>query len=98
MYAMVCTRPEIAHAVSIVSRFMSNPGRPHREAVKWILRYLRGSTNLKLCFGDGEAKLIAFSDSDMARDVDRRKSTSGYLVTYAGGRFHSKAGCKSVWH
>ena len=44
-----------------------------------------GQHNLKLCFGDGEAKLIAFSDSDMAGDVDRRKSTSGYLVTYAGG-------------
>ena len=85
MYAMVCTRPDIAHAVSTVSRFMSNPEIPHWEAVKLILRYLRGSTNLKLCFGDGEAKLIAFSDSDMAGDVDRRKSTSGYLVTYAGG-------------
>ena len=42
MYAMVCTRPDIAHAVNTVSRFMSNPGRPHWEAVKWILRYLRG--------------------------------------------------------
>ena len=79
------TRPDIAHAVSTVSRFMSNPGRPHWEAVKWILRYLQGSTNLKLCFGGGEAKLVAFSYSDMAGDVDRRKSTSGYLVTYAGG-------------
>ena len=69
MYAMVCTRPDIAHVVSTVSRFMSNPGIPHWEDVKWILRYLRGSTNLKLCFGDGEAKLIAFSDSDMAGDV-----------------------------
>ena len=32
MYAMVCTRPDIAHAVSTMSRFMSNPGRPHWEA------------------------------------------------------------------
>ena len=98
MYAMVCTRPDIAHAVSTVSRFMSNPGRPHWETVKWILRYLRGSTNLKLCFGGGEAKLVAFSDSDMAEDVDRRKSTSDYLVTYAGEQCHGKADCKSVWH
>ena len=29
MYAMVCTRPDIAHAVGVVSRFMSNPGREH---------------------------------------------------------------------
>ena len=42
MYAMVCTRPDIAHAVGVVSRFMSRPGKQHWEAVKWILRYLKG--------------------------------------------------------
>ena len=42
MYAMVCTRPDIAHAVRVVSRFMNRPGKQHWEAVKWILRYLRG--------------------------------------------------------
>ncbi|KAG7553078.1 Zinc finger CCHC-type superfamily [Arabidopsis thaliana x Arabidopsis arenosa] len=44
MYAMVCTRPDIAHAVGTVSRFLSNPGREHWNAVKWILRYLRGTS------------------------------------------------------
>ena len=48
MYAMVCTRPDIAHVVGIVSRFLSNPGREHWNAVKWILRYLHGTTCLKL--------------------------------------------------
>ncbi|CAL1379209.1 unnamed protein product [Linum trigynum] len=38
MYVMVCTRPDIAHAVGIVSRFLSNPGKEHWRAVKWILR------------------------------------------------------------
>uniref|UniRef100_A0A3Q7GWB6 Reverse transcriptase Ty1/copia-type domain-containing protein n=1 Tax=Solanum lycopersicum TaxID=4081 RepID=A0A3Q7GWB6_SOLLC len=42
MYAMVCTRPDIAHAIGVVSRFLENPGKEHREAVKWILGYLRG--------------------------------------------------------
>ncbi|CAA0826453.1 Pentatricopeptide repeat-containing protein [Striga hermonthica] len=42
MYAMVCTRPDIAHAVGIVSRYLSNPGKDHWEDVKWILR--RGKT------------------------------------------------------
>ena len=42
MYAMVCTRLNIAHAVGVVSRFMSRPGKQHWEAVKWILRYLKG--------------------------------------------------------
>jgi len=85
MYTMVCTRPDIAHAVSTMTRFMSNPERPHWEAVKWILRYLRGSTNIKLCFGSSEPVLVAYTDADMAGDVDNRKSISGYLITYAGG-------------
>ncbi|GJW07070.1 retrovirus-related pol polyprotein from transposon TNT 1-94 [Tanacetum coccineum] len=47
MYAMVCTRPDIAHAVGVVSRFMSNPGREHWEAVKWLLCYLKvGDTTI----------------------------------------------------
>jgi hypothetical protein len=51
MYAMVCTRPDIAHAVGVVSRYMKNPGKEHWEAVKWILRYLRGIATHALCFG-----------------------------------------------
>src|SRR3954469_22976280 len=50
MYAMVCTRPDLAFAVSTVSRFMSNPGKQHWEAVKWIFRYLRGTAKLGLEF------------------------------------------------
>ena len=38
-----------------------------------------------LCFGNGKAMLDGFTDSDMAGDVDSRKSTSGYLMTFAGG-------------
>eukprot|EP00253_Pinus_taeda_P034959 PITA_34959 len=44
MYAMVCTRPDIAHAVGVVSGYMNNPGKEHWMAVKWILRYLKGTT------------------------------------------------------
>ena len=51
MYAMVCTRPDIAHAVGVVSRFLSNPGKQHWEAVKWIFRYLRRTSKLCLSFG-----------------------------------------------
>ena len=48
MYAMVCTRPDIGYAVGVVSRYMSNPGKEHWNAVKWILRYLKGTTNMCL--------------------------------------------------
>ncbi|KAL2231740.1 UNVERIFIED_CONTAM: Retrovirus-related Pol polyprotein from transposon TNT 1-94 [Sesamum indicum] len=69
MYAMICTRPDIAHAVGVVSRFMSNPGVMHWEAVKWILRYLRGTKDRALVFGS---------------DYDKRRSTTGYVFTYGG--------------
>jgi transposase InsO family protein len=85
MYAMVCTRPDIAHAVGVVSRFLSNPGREHWNAVKWIMRYLRGTSKLCLSFGSGKPMLVGYTDSDMAGDVDTRKSTSGYLITFSGG-------------
>ena len=50
MYAMVCCRPDIAHAVSQVSRFMAQPGREHWRALKWIFRYLTGSVGVGICY------------------------------------------------
>ncbi|KAI4299912.1 hypothetical protein L6164_033332 [Bauhinia variegata] len=85
MYAMVCTRPDIAHAVGVVSRYLSNPGKEHRQTVKWILRYLRGTSRFCLCFGADKPVLDGYTDADMAGDVDSRKSTSGYMMTFAGG-------------
>jgi len=85
MYAMVCMRPDIGHAVGVVSRFLSNSGRKHWNAVKWIMRYLRGTSKLSLSFGSGKPMLVGYTDSDMAGDVDTRKSTSGYLIIFSGG-------------
>ena len=50
MYSMVYTRPDIAYVVSLLSRYMSNPGRDHWEALKWILRYLKGTTDFGLIY------------------------------------------------
>ncbi|KAJ4721959.1 Retrovirus-related Pol polyprotein from transposon TNT 1-94 [Melia azedarach] len=85
MYAMVCTRPDIAYAVGMVSRFLSNPGKEHWDGVKWIMRYLCGTSDLKLSFGENEPVLVGFTDADLAGDIDSRKSTSGYLINFAGG-------------
>ncbi|GMP38813.1 hypothetical protein CsSME_00009935 [Camellia sinensis var. sinensis] len=62
MYAMVCTRPDISHAVSMVSRYMHDPGKDH-----W------------------QANLEGYVDSDYAGDLDKRRSTTGYLFTLAKG-------------
>ena len=85
MYVMVCTRPDIAHVVGMVSQFLSNPGKEHWSVVKWILRYLKGTSSFNLCFGNNKHVLDGYTDAYMAGDVDSRKSTSGYLMKFAGG-------------
>ena len=85
MYAMVCTRPDISHAVGVVSRFLANPGKAFWEAVEWIFRYLKGTSKVCLSFGGSEPSLKGYIDSAMARDLDCRKSTSGYQFTFVEG-------------
>ena len=50
MYLMVCTRPDISHAVSVVSRYMVDLGKEHWNAVKWIFRYLTGTHDFGILF------------------------------------------------
>jgi hypothetical protein len=45
MYAMVCSHLDLSYAMSLVSRCMANPSKEHWNAVKWIFRYLRGTSN-----------------------------------------------------
>lgn len=73
MYAMVCMKPDITHAVSIISRFISNPCKKH--LVKWIFRYLRSTSSLCLCYDNGKSKLNGYIDSDMVSDIDSRNLT-----------------------
>ncbi|GJV78178.1 phytochrome-interacting factor7 [Tanacetum coccineum] len=84
MYAMVCTRPDIAHAVGVVSRFMSNLGREHWEAVKWLLSDLKGTSKATLCFSRKEVVLEGFFDLDYGGCLDSSKSTTGYVFTVSG--------------
>ena len=84
MYAMLCTWPDICFAVGLVSHYQSNPGPTHWQAVKRIMSYLRGTTDLTLCYQGGDLKLRAYSDADWGGDPDESRSTSGYVFTYHG--------------
>ena len=86
MYAMVCTRPDISHAVGIVSRYMHNPGKEHWQAVKWILRYIQKTLDVGLIFEKDDMvgqHVVGYCDSDYAGDLDKRRSTTGYVFTLA---------------
>ena len=84
MHAMVCTRPNIAHVVGVVSRYMNNLGKEYWKALQWILRYWRGTTFHALCFGGSNTVLQGYVDADMAGDKDSRRSTTGYVFTVGG--------------
>ena len=85
MYAMVFTRPNITHAIRFVSRFLSNPRKEPYEGVKWILRYLICTFKVCLCFRSSEPVLDGYTNSNIAGDVDSKKSILGFLMTFIGG-------------
>eukprot|EP00253_Pinus_taeda_P029898 PITA_29898 len=69
MYEMVCTRPDIAHAVGVLSRFMSKPRREHWTSVKQFSRYLCGPNHYHLCYQgrpglDGVLDICGFVDAN----------------------------------
>ena len=82
MYAMVCTRPDIAHVVGVVS--MSHLGIENWNAVKWILRYLRGTSSKCLHFWGSTIDLQGYVDSYLAGDIDTKRSTIGYIFIVGG--------------
>ena len=84
MYAMVCTRLDIAHEVGVVSRYMNNLGKEDWMEMKWILIYLRGTTNQSLFFGCSNIALQGYVDVDMGGDRDNRRRTTGYVFIVGG--------------
>ncbi|KAE8719673.1 hypothetical protein F3Y22_tig00109926pilonHSYRG00011 [Hibiscus syriacus] len=98
MYAMVCTRPDLAHAVSQVCKYMSKPGKQHWDAVKWIFRYLKGTVGHGIVFGSQRDNplVVGYMDSDYAGDLDNRRSTTGYVFTLGGGPICWKSTVQSV--
>jgi hypothetical protein len=86
MYAMVCKHPDISQVVSVVSRFMVNPEKAQWKAVKWILRYLKGTINIGLCFGGDTCQISGFVDLDYAGDLDRRRYTTEHVFQIHGAQ------------
>lgn len=96
MYAMVGTRPDISQAIWVVSRYMACLGKAHWQAVKWILRYLRGTSNACLEFGRNANTLVGFIDSDYAGDLDKRRLLTGYVFCLGGCAISWKATLQHV--
>lgn len=99
MYAMVCSRPNLAYAVCVMSHFMAKPGRQCWEALKWVFRYIKGTLKLGLLFKKAEVDkryVTGYVDSDFAGSIDTRKSLTGYVFTLFGTAISWKAKLQSV--
>lgn len=80
--SLVC-HPEVALAASHLTRFNANPGRPHWEAAKRALRFLKGMKDHSLTLGGdppNATALVMYSDADWGENIDDRRSTSGYVA------------------
>nr|KYP35161.1 Retrovirus-related Pol polyprotein from transposon TNT 1-94 [Cajanus cajan] len=84
MYEMVCIRPDISHVVGVASKFMSNLGRKHWEAVKWLLHYLKGTSKIALYFSKNDVVLEGYSDAGLGGCSDTRKSTTRFVFIVGG--------------
>ena len=96
MYAAAGSRPDIAYAISFLARLMQNPGNVHWEAVKRVIRYLKGTKEAKLTIGAGgtfdwaledwqwRSGLEGFSDAD-GNSQEHQHAISGYAFTIDGG-------------
>ncbi|KAL7095434.1 hypothetical protein ACP275_10G023700 [Erythranthe tilingii] len=84
MYVMNCTRPDIAHSVSKLSRFSSNPGNDHWNALTRVLRYLKSTLDFGLHYTRYPSVLEGYSDANWISDTKDSKSTSGYIFTIGG--------------
>ncbi|XP_048503073.2 secreted RxLR effector protein 161-like [Beta vulgaris subsp. vulgaris] len=77
-------RPDIAYAVSVISRFMQKPMKRHLEVVRRILRYVKGTIDYGILYrNDKEIEVVGYCD--YAGDLDTRRSTTGYVFNLGSG-------------
>lgn len=95
MYLAQCTRPDLGHAVGVLSQHLERTGTLYWDAALHVLRYLRGTTNLGITYSaharttvagmESKSFPVSHCDADWAGDQSTRRSTTGYVFTLAGG-------------
>ena len=85
MYLAVCTRPDLAMAVSALSSSCQAPQPEHWEAVKRVLRYVKGTFGEGLGYSPGEDLAVGgYSDANYGSDVETKRGRSGYVFLSGG--------------
>ena len=86
LYISISTRFDITHAVSVLTRYQSNPGMAHWTAAKHVLRYLRHMPMLGITLGGKEVPVLtAYADASYASCEETGRSTTGFLFKFGAG-------------
>ncbi|GJU89709.1 zinc finger, CCHC-type containing protein [Tanacetum coccineum] len=85
MYAMTSTRPNVAYAVGRLSRFTSNLGRQHWQAITRVFKYLKSTMNYGLSYVGYPSVLEGYSDASWINRGEDSSSTSGWVFLLEGG-------------
>ena len=97
MYAMLCTRPDVNLAVSLVGRYQSDPGMEDWTAFKNILKYLKRTKDIFLVYGGAKELIVkGYVDASLDTDLDDSKSQTGYMYILNGGAV-SLVASKASW-
>ena len=85
LYAASMTRPDLSYALSMVSRYCSNPDSTHVAALLRIFRYVQGTLDHGIGYEPGQEFFHGYSDADWANSIDGRRSHGGFIFFLAGG-------------
>lgn len=99
MYAVRCTRPDVAFSQNLTSRYQQNPGESHWTAVKNILKYLRNTRDMFLVYGgdiERELSVTCYTDAGFETDRDDTRSQTGYVFIMNGGAVDWKSAKQST--
>ncbi|GJU81748.1 zinc finger, CCHC-type containing protein [Tanacetum coccineum] len=85
MYAMTCTRPDIAFSVGKLSRYTSNPGTQHWQAIQMVLKYLTKTMDYRPVYSGYPSVLEGYTDASWINNTEDNSSTSDWVFLLGGG-------------
>jgi hypothetical protein len=83
---MTITRPDLSYGVGVVNQFMQTPRKPHLDAVKCILRYIKHTLQCGIFYeAKSQLQVHGYTDADWASNVLDRRSTNGFMFSFGSG-------------
>jgi hypothetical protein len=80
---MTITRPDLSYAIRVVSQFMQTPRKPHLDAVRRILRYIKDTLQCGIFYETkSQLQVHGYTNADWANNVSNRRLTSGFMFSF----------------